>query len=277
MSGDGEIFTLLLYESSPESKPDIYTVIGNSIEISGLMGNTVYYWSVSSGNGTSEIFSFKTADSPRTVYIDGVTNSRDIGGLKTEDGYRIRQGIVYRAALLDGITESGIEYCSNILKIKTELDLRKNDAGKTGSSPIGNSVRYVNIPGGCYVSTYDIFGDEYRQVMHDIFMLFTDENNFPILFHCSAGRDRTGSLAFILEALCGVGDDDIYHEYDLSFFSANGGHEPSVMHKNFFLPMILKFNKYQRNSNSEKAKSYLLELGLTEMEIELIRNNLLEK
>lgn len=275
--GEGNDFTLFLYAGSTDSVPDVYKADGNSMKISGLMGNTDYFWKVASGQGESEVFRFRTAGSPRTVYIDGVTNSRDIGGWKTEDGSRIRQGIVYRTATVDKITPDGIDYCRNVLKIRTELDLRKTNEGKTGVSPLGEDVKYVNISAGCYAGDLSIFSDEYRDAMRDVLKVFADKENYPILFHCSAGRDRTGSLAFILEALCLVSEDDMCREYDLSFFSANGDHEPSLMHTNFFVPTIKGLWSYKGNDYREKAESYMLSLGLTADEIDSIRNNLLEK
>ena len=266
---------LLISEYSDFSKTEVYATSNFELNISGLKGGTTYYWKVRNNIEESETFCFTTAASPRTVNIDGVSNTRDMGGWKTLDGAVLKQGIVYRTATLDKITEEGIDYCVNVLGIKTELDLRKSDEGNSGESMLGPSVNYIQISGPYYVGEGSIYSEENFEVTRKILEVFADKDNYPILFHCTVGRDRTGTIAFLLEALCNMSKDNIYREYDLSLFSANGDHAPSVMHKNFFTPMFRKLEVYGDGTLSENARQYMLDIGLTEAQINAIKNNLL--
>lgn len=274
--GDGEADTLYLAVDEAFTDPWCYPVSGESLTLDGLMGNTTYYWKVTGEEGASEVFSFTTAATPRTVNIDGVTNSRDMGGWETEDGQVLKQGIVYRTATLDKITDEGIAYCRDVLRIRTELDLRKADEGNAGVSPLGADVNYIQISSPYYgASTGNIYDPANYEALRQILQVFADADNYPILFHCTVGRDRTGTVAFVLQALCGMGRDAIFQEYDLSLFSANGDHKPSVMHKNFFVPLYRGMTQRGDGTLQENTVQYCLEIGLTMEEINAIRANLL--
>ena len=91
-----------------------------TLGLSNPFANTTYYWQViasleNGGKVYSSIYSFTTADTIRTVTIDGVSNTRDIGGYETEFGY-IKQGLVYRSARLESITET-----EDLCKYRQEL------------------------------------------------------------------------------------------------------------------------------------------------------------
>ena len=272
-SWEGENGVLLtLSENRDFDNPYTVSASGSSVTISGLKSGTEYFWKVSGENCESGVFSFTTAAGPRTVYIDGVTNSRDIGGWDGING-GIRQGRVFRTAYLDKITDEGVRFCREFLKIRTELDLRAE--GEGNKNMLGPDVRYINISSAYYAGDHSIYDAENHEATKRILEVFADPENYPILFHCTVGRDRTGTIAFLLEALCGMSEDDIYREYDLSFFSANGDHEPSLMHKNFFNQLYTGLYRYvQGNSLSENARQYCLDIGLTEQQIGAIIRNL---
>ncbi len=58
--------------------------------------------------------------------------------------------------------------------------------------------------------------------MYQAFKLYTVEDNYPILFHCTSGADRTGTFAFLLEGMLGVALDDLYRDFELTCFSMGG-------------------------------------------------------
>ena len=108
------------------------------VVLEDLFVATTYYWQVvthtADGDNYSTVFAFKTADTPRWLVIDGVYNSRDLGGYTTEDGkYKVKQGMIFRGSKLDEITEQGKKKILNVHKVKTDLDLRdSSDTGFTG-------------------------------------------------------------------------------------------------------------------------------------------------
>ena len=80
------------------TNPQVYTQKRTSLYVYNLKIATTYYWSVSAGDVVSDVSSFSTADcQPRNIYCDGVTNMRDLGGWKTTDGKRVKQGLLYRS------------------------------------------------------------------------------------------------------------------------------------------------------------------------------------
>ncbi|MBQ8683813.1 MAG: tyrosine-protein phosphatase [Clostridia bacterium] len=275
--GTDSRYTLLLAENNTFSHAKQYTVTTNMLFLNGLKGNTTYYWKVWGNGTTSDVYTFTTAATPRTVSIEGVTNSRDMGGWKTADGGWIKQGVLFRTALLDGITPRGIAYCLKELQIKTELDLRRPDEGSAGTCFLGKTVQYINISSPHYgVNDGNIFLKSNHAPLREILHIFAEEANYPILFHCAGGRDRTGTIAFLLQALCGMREEDICREYDLSFFSANGETTPSEMHNRFFLSLITGMKAYSTGTWQQNVVQYCLDIGITESELKAIRKNLIE-
>lgn len=249
-----------------------------------------YYWQVTARYADkqviSEVFSFSVAKTPRTVRIDGVSNSRDIGGVLTADGKRIKRGMFYRAALLDNVTPEGQRQALALLGIKSDFDLRNGGEGTAGQgeSPLGREVNYIHRAGAHYdggsmgIDTVTGKGSFARE-----FKVLADPANYPLIAHCSVGRDRTGTLVFVLQALLGVSLEDAYIEYELSFLSEGGsaGQEyesPS----NGFVGGIDRIHKYlttdyPADTLAESTEKYLLDIGVTQAEIDSIRNILLEE
>ena len=58
--------------------------------------------------------------------------------------------------------------------------------------------------------------------LRDIFAVLSDESNYPVYFHCNAGADRTGTLAFLIEGLLGVSYADTIRDFELTSFSKFG-------------------------------------------------------
>ena len=98
--------------------------------VDDLFVNTEYYYQIS-GFGINEIiksniYTFTTLDTPRTIEIGGVSNSRDMGGKLTDEGKYTKQGMIYRSAHFDSVTSMGRKKALNTYNFKTELDLRYN-------------------------------------------------------------------------------------------------------------------------------------------------------
>ena len=167
---------------------------------------------------------------PRLLDVEGVDNMRDLGG------YGLKQGLIYRSGRLseedgqDKITPLGKQTMLNELGIKSEIDLRRYDEnGGITVSPLGSTVNYLHLPmvyGGNNIATYkgSYNGNEYDnpKQIKDFFTYLSEENNYPLVFHCSIGKDRTGCLAYLLEGLLGVEEEYLYRDYLFSNFSNIG-------------------------------------------------------
>lgn len=274
-------------------KPDlsdakVYETTQSFLEVSDLYRAATYYYQVVADCGgkkvESEVFEFVTADLPRTILVDGVSNTRDIGGFKTEDGkYRVKQGMVYRGAALDGISSTAKEQLLSVYGVRTDLDLR----GELDASPLGDSVNFINVSGPYYAARggeSGIHKQAYREALLTEIRSFADEENYPIYMHCQIGRDRTGTLAFLINSLLGVGEKDLYLDYELSFLSRtgssgyDGGNMPSRMLSEQFDTLIFYIeHSTPEGTWAEKTEAALLKFGVTEEEIHAIRSILLEE
>ncbi len=271
---------VLLSKNEDMSDPDVYLCIENSLRLEDLFAGQTYYWQLRKEYADkvvlSKINSFDTLQAPRTVSLDGVSNVRDIGGYYSADGrYRIKQGIVYRGADFAHLTDEGRNKAVNILGIKTELDLRGTADTK---SSLGNTVKYVNVAAPWYTGVWNDAAT-YPGLIPAL-RVFTDANNFPVYFHCSLGRDRTGTVAFFLEALCGLSENDIIMDYEVSFFSDFGGYEGSVIPSNMTNDGLrATFYRLRQETGIqslyEAARAYLKSKGMTDAELDAIRANLL--
>ena len=217
------VVTLSLDENFENSKE--YYTYTNKISIYNLYILKMYYYKVL--DGEEEIVNSKfviTSFGPGNMYVDGLSNCRDVGGWLLDDNKIIKQGLIYRSSKLNNdestdlvISEVGLSTLKKEFNIKTEIDLREvenNENGGITESPIGSDVNYVSIP---MVSGGNILLLN-KDKMKELFEVFGDSNNYPIIFHCSIGTDRTGLVSLLLLGLLEASEDDIYRDYAFSNF-----------------------------------------------------------
>ena len=251
--------------------------------VHSLKTDTLYYWRVSAreaaGNMVcSETATFRTADEvPRWIFLEGVPNVRDLGGWKTKDGRRVRQGLVYRGGELSShntATPAGLRFAKQELALRTDLDLRGQpelDNDPTHGSPLLPEVRWVNLP----IHAYDeINTPDQLAVFAKIFRVLLDSGNFPIYMHCWGGADRTGTLALLLNAVLGVSDEDLLLDYELTALATWGARSRN---SELFLAFDKMLDSYAPGQDYQaKAFSFWLAAGVSEAEIEAFRELFLE-
>ncbi len=275
-----EKYDVLFSSNSDMSDAQSYSVKSAALKISDLYSNTSYYWQVIAGEDKSEVFSFKTADEPRTVNISGISNTRDIGGKLAENGKRVKQGVLYRGANIDNIQEDGKKDFCEKYAIKTDLDLRNLTEGQKGSSPAGASIKYFNYACPYYVGESGIDYSGNYENMANIMRVFADSSNYPVYFHCAIGRDRTAMVAMLLLGVSGVSLDDICLDYELSFFSESGCVDGATAsgQNSQFIKTLDRIQRYAEEGDvtfADCCKRYLLTIGLTESEISAIKANII--
>lgn len=272
------------YLSETKDFKNARKIISNKSEVSlvNLKINTLYFWYVeyfndelTKTNVKSFIIDSKT---PRNLSIDGLTNVRDLGGYKIGKSKSTKQGMIYRSSRLNEnestdllITSSGIKEMVEVLKIKSELDIRRVDNNENGGiteSPLGSNVNYYSVPmksgGNCILLN--------KTVIKDAFAILGNEDNYPIVIHCSIGTDRTGMLCFLINALLGASEEDLYRDYLFSNFGNIGGNRtPSIIDT-----YLLLLNSCDGNDLSEKTYNYLLSIGVSKADLDTVKEIMIE-
>ena len=222
---------------------------------------------------------------PRVLNVPGILNFRDMGGWKTEDGTkRIRQGFIYRSGELNGKTYYGQmgpnfvtihnrDIMIRDLGIRTDIDLRWNTEtdGMTGS-PLGPTVEWQHYPW----SLYQWIGNGAEmQMFHSIFKELCNRDKLPALVHCVYGKDRTGTLCFILEGILGVSDDDKLKDWEASAFYFNDGNFIHVKGIDGLIEYLSR--TYQKPTLNENCVAYAKACGAKDEDLELFRSIMLEE
>ena len=177
----------------------------------------------------------------RLLALEGALNWRDLGGYGTADGRVTKWDRVYRSDGLDQLTDADLDVIAG-LGVKLVVDFRVDrEVGESPSRlpdhpglrrqrlPIGGdevegrSVLEMILAGDVKVYTVDEMADVYERLLEDFAPTFgevvthaADPANHPMVFHCTAGKDRTGLMAMLLLGALGVRDDDIVADYELT-------------------------------------------------------------
>lgn len=267
-------FVVRLSERADMADAREYTSERTWLEVYNLKAATTYYWTVTADEMTSEVANFATADClPRNIYCDGITNMRDLGGWKTEDGKRVKQGLLYRSgqwrksgAPTTMITEEGVATMQE-LGIVTELDLR-NEATGLDPCPV-EGVQVIHKP---MVASNNFYGTN-REMVVQVFEVLADESHYPLVFHCAIGTDRTGYIAFLINALLGVADTDLYRDYLFSNYGNIGSRRSIGGVKLDYMNRILE---YGDGTSAENCEAFLLDIGVKQEHIDAIRAIMLD-
>ncbi|MBQ8428478.1 MAG: tyrosine-protein phosphatase [Clostridia bacterium] len=281
-------YQLLLSREKDMSGATVVQTTETAVTLQDLFVAKRYYWQVigvtKAGEEKSKVQQFVTADTPRTISIEGVSNTRDIGGRIGLDGRRVKQGMLYRGARLNDVTEAGKRQALETYGIKTDLDLRNSEeVGDMTTSPLGEEVRYVNISCPYYADggmSIFIRTAELAQVLKE----FAKEENYPMLYHCSIGRDRTGTISMLIEGLLGVSEQDILMDYEMSFFSGCIDETPVEKMLGYIEATMTRVRYPDIYSPESKedvpfatcCEEFMLSIGVTAEEIAAIRNIMLE-
>ena len=264
----------------------------NSVEIDNLEIACDYKWRVKGVAGDAKLRAegtFRTEDlAPRLIHLSRVHNMRDLGGRAGLDGRRVRQGRVYRSAGLNAnarnskskggmvpgketLTNASRAYAKRVLGIRTDLDLRTDREcfGMTGS-PLGPVVKWIKISSSAYSG---MAKDSSKEAFAKAFRVFLDEKNYPIDFHCIAGADRTGSLAFILNGLLGVDEEELWRDWEVTAFQKE---KLDFGHNTRFIKLVKVFDAYPGANINEKIVAYVKSAGFTDADIEKFRAIMLE-
>ena len=263
--------------------------------------------------------SYEELTATRYVTVDGIYNMRDLGGLPRHDGGTVPRGRFYRADNLASLPPDGVATVLR-LGIRTVIDLRQDEAARMLPNPlrrhpqvayhrvdmIGDQhslasdvldvawrdadvdSRYAALPLFSHLRDYCRWLDERQPQIRTILRLLARPRATPAVFHCEAGKDRTGVISALLLLLAEVPDLAIAADYThtarnnlrrLELLDARGDQPLSARdeaeYAARFCPVelmpILLF--WLRSSYGDIA-GYLAHVGLSDAEVGALRQAL---
>ena len=178
--------------------------------------------------------SLSHASYPREIDFEAILNFRDLGGHAAKEGRRVKWRRLFRSGLLCLATSNDMKHLKERIQLRSVLDLRdKAQIDHQGIGTAGDGFRWRNIPlaerslpfdmerlhelsndGQLYLLQVEQEG--YGQRILECLRVMAEPANYPLVFHCSAGKDRTGILAAVILSVLGVGDGDIVKDYTLT-------------------------------------------------------------
>ncbi|MGE6632279.1 tyrosine-protein phosphatase [Bacillus sp. NPDC077027] len=177
------------------------------------------------------------------IHFSKLANFREVGGLNTEEGKLLKPGMIFRSANLSRLTKDDIHTFSQ-LGIQLICDLRTASERKSHPSKMqhDDKVKLMHIsmqPDSKIPSKFSMFRmlttqakslsfipimkDMYASMVNErhkeiqqFFNLLSDERHYPVLIHCTSGKDRTGFLSALVQLLVGVPKNKVLSQYMLS-------------------------------------------------------------
>ena len=296
---DGPL-TLKLTEEGTGWSADYKLKAGTtSYDITNLVPNMSYTYEVTKDDEEGAIVgrgSFATKGKLHLVYYPPkIRNARDLGGWKTTDGKTVKFRKLYRGGMLNGgyLSAAGIK--SMLAEgILAEMDLREAGDDASTSSTLGKDILFYNPS---IKKAYGTMIRDYPEKVKNSFEFIVKclRENKPLYFHCSLGRDRTGTITAVVLGTLGVSESEMSKEFELLFFSPadwslNGGktefdynRTKQWAHK-YTCDTIWQLGGKALGaadgdtsvSFKRRAEAYLLSIGVAQKDIDDLRTLMLE-
>lgn len=264
------------------------------VDISSLRPNANYHYEVKSGEQVLAFGSFQTTGHLHQLRFSALRNVRDLGGWKTKDGTKtVKYRMIYRGGRFQS-PELKVQGKVDLLAegIKAQLDLRGHTTSGTQEylnmeqSPLYGSVEDFNFLAPCIEEGYtQMLRDDQQKCKQCMqFIMKCVRENKPVYFHCSLGRDRTGTVAMMVLGILGVNEGDISKEYELTQFAPSGysvsSGETTKMTRKVDYRGAANYIWGQAEDESwsfaQCMEKYFLSIGITQTEIDEFRTLMLE-
>ena len=255
----------------------------------------------------------------RNVIVDGIWNMRDLGGLPLRDGGAIPRGRYFRADNLANLSPAGVAALLR-LGVRTVIDLRHDEAARKLPNPLqghqqvayfqvdmigdhcsfasdvcdaawrdaDEDSRYAALPLFAHLRDYCRWLDERQPQILTIMELLARRRTAPVVYHCEAGKDRTGVVTALLLLLAGVPDLAIAADY--THTARNNFRRLELLHRQRKQPLAIRdAAEYARRvcpvelmptflfwlrSRYGDITSYLSRIGLADAEVAALRTAL---
>ena len=304
----------IFYGLSPDlidrSSPVMTVSQTNFAEISGLKHGVRHYFYISPKGAAGFILA------QRRVRLDGSMNFRDLGGYKTVDGGRIKWGKIFRSDNLARLSDMDQVKLKN-MDIKRVCDFRTAAEVKKSPDkfPGSNSPKYLHLPvihgefdnimlfdriknGDVewistdfmikgYINNLEKFADTWAEVIKQL----THPENLPLVFHCTAGKDRAGTCAALILLVLGVPEQTVIEDHSLSnIYIAKAldkiynyikslGIEPKLVTPYFTAPKqcIISLIHHIKNTYGSANNYFIKKSTIDQKTLTSLKKNLLDK
>lgn len=247
----------------------------------------------------------------RLIPFDGTMNFRDLGGYQNTSGQTVKWQKIYRSDSLSNLSKNDLEQFKK-LRITVDCDLRSDYEQHMAPDRINDDIKYVdahiypdegdideevypakhlpqgNMLAGIYQHVIlNVHSQQmFKRVLAELLVLPDDE---ALVFHCSAGKDRTGMTSAIILSLLGIDDETIIRDYLITneLYDFTSEHQlPTdndmgnlVAQMNLTKgdgPVMQTFLNTINDGWGSMTKFVEQQLGLTKHEIQLLRKKYLE-
>jgi protein-tyrosine phosphatase len=175
------------------------------------------------------------------VPTERIFNLRDLGGWNALDGKKVKTGQVFRSDNFGQATDSDIEHVVHHLGVRHVIDLRRpQELEETGRFPEIEGVEFhhfellhirwesigMQVNGhSAEEEVVDFLRHRYTGMLESGYQAVRDTLDVialgePVIFHCMAGKDRTGLVAAVLLSILGVDPADIAADFELTRYGA---------------------------------------------------------
>lgn len=229
--------------------------------------------------------------------LEGAFNLRDLGGYAAQDGRIVKRGMVFRADALNRLTDADLAALAP-LGLKTIVDFRTEAEKKAAPHRVPAGVsRVLEVPvnPGNMSGLRDITPEEAAQIMPRLnrklvnehtkeyalfFSHLAEYGESPLLFNCSAGKDRTGLAAALFLSALGVDKETVFRDYLESARHITRKYADEIAARPWLAPLFTVKREYLEAAFEEidarhgGMDNYLVkELGV---DVELLRRRYLE-
>ncbi|KAF7173508.1 hypothetical protein CNMCM5623_005746 [Aspergillus felis] len=246
--------------------------------------------------------------------ILGLYNFRDVGGYELSGNISVRRGFLFRSAHLRNVSQAGLETLRDHFGIRNTFDLCSDENSKETTIAI-EGITIQHIPTISWKESRKTLLKHFNRLSHDvvesfmvlyehyctvsapayraIFAHIRDGFDLPLLVYDDLGKDQTGVFIAVVLKLLGVSDQDIIEEYHRSEAEIAGlipemsaslpglsifdGRPPENLERHLLAPReVMRAFLVYLDLTYGGGEGYLTYLGFLDVEIELIKNNLIE-
>ena len=190
-----------------------YVTVTSDGTIYDMLPGKTYYWEAA--NDVNVYGTVAVTGQRRILEAGGVRNIRDLGGFAVDvDGNGTVDGTIDYGRMFRGpkLNTSADVTSLTTLGVTKEVDLRGSSSDPQFTNYAGRTIRNYEID----TANFAQYATQFKQAITDtIDDLLNHEN---IYFHCAIGTDRTGTMAWFLEGLLGVSEEERVEDYELSYF-----------------------------------------------------------